>query len=86
MKIHEYQAKALISEYGIPVPRGEIARSPEQAAKITESLGNNVVIKAKIYYGGRGKRGGIQTARSAAHGGESSSIDVGEPFENRADA
>jgi len=66
MKIHEYQAKALISEYGIPVPRGEIARSPEQAAKITESLGNNVVIKAKIYYGGRGKRGGIQTATSAA--------------------
>ena len=66
MKIHEYQAKKLLSDYGIPVPRGEIARSPDEAAKITESLGNNVVIKAQIYSGGRGKAGGIQTATSAA--------------------
>ena len=65
MKVHEYQAKALMAKFGIPVPRGEVASRPEDAAAITEKLGGRAVLKAQVYAGGRGKAGGIKTASSA---------------------
>lgn len=70
MKIHEYQAKRIFAEYGIPVPRGETASNPDQAQAAAERLGGEVVIKAQIHAGGRGKAGGIRkaaTAREARH-------------------
>lgn len=62
MKVHEYQAKALMSEFGIPVPEGKVATTPAEAKKITAELGSKVAIKAQVYAGGRGKAGGIKTA------------------------
>ena len=66
MKIHEYQAKAILREYGVPVPRGEVAETPEAAGAIAERLGGRVVVKAQIHAGGRGKAGGVQLASGAA--------------------
>lgn len=66
MKIHEYQAKALLAEWGIPVPRGKPATSPAQAKEIASELGGRVVVKAQVYAGGRGKAGGIKIASSPA--------------------
>ena len=62
MKIHEYQAKALLSEFSIPVPDGGLATTPAEAKKIAEKLGGKVAIKAQVYAGGRGKAGGIKVA------------------------
>jgi succinyl-CoA synthetase beta subunit len=62
MKIHEYQAKELLAKYGVPIPRGGVARTPEEARKIAEQIGGRVVIKAQIHGGGRGKAGGVKTA------------------------
>jgi succinyl-CoA synthetase beta subunit len=64
MKIHEYQAKQLLQEYGIPAPRGKVAATPEEARTITAELNGPVVIKAQIHAGGRGKGGGIKGAAS----------------------
>ena len=64
MKIHEYQAKALMSEYGIPVPKGGLATTPAEAKKIATELGGKVAIKAQVYAGGRGKAGGIKVANN----------------------
>jgi succinyl-CoA synthetase beta subunit len=65
MKIHEYQAKALLSEYGIPVPPGRIAETPAEAKQIASEFRGNVIIKAQIYAGGRGKAGGIRIANDS---------------------
>src|ERR671932_634467 len=66
MKIHEYQAKELLGRYGVAVPRGIVARSPEEAYKAAKELGTEVVVvKAQIHAGGRGKGGGVKLARSA---------------------
>ncbi|MCX6004122.1 MAG: acetate--CoA ligase family protein, partial [Chloroflexi bacterium] len=62
MKIHEYQAKALLSHYGIPVPPGKVAETPAEVRRIASELGGKVIIKAQIYAGGRGKVGGIKIA------------------------
>ena len=62
MKIHEYLAKALLSESGIPVPDGRLAATPAEARKIASEFGGNVAIKAQVYAGGRGKAGGIKVA------------------------
>jgi len=62
MKIHECQAKELLAQYGVPIPKGGVARTPEEARKIAEQIGGRVVIKAQIHGGGRGKAGGIKTA------------------------
>ena len=62
MKIHEYQAKALLSEFGIPVPKGAVATTPVEVKKIAAELGGKVAIKAQVYAGGRGKAGGIKVA------------------------
>jgi succinyl-CoA synthetase beta subunit len=60
MKIHEFQAKEILKTYGVPIPRGEVARTPAKAKKIAEKLGGKVVIKAQIHAGGRGKGGGVK--------------------------
>jgi len=64
MKIHECQAKELLAQYGAPIPKGGVARTPEEARKIAEQIGGRVVIKAQIHGGGRGKAGGVKTAET----------------------
>jgi succinyl-CoA synthetase beta subunit len=64
MKIHEYQAKAILSNYGVTVPRGKVACTKEEAWKIAQELGGLVVVKAQIHAGGRGKGGGIRLAHT----------------------
>jgi len=64
LKIHEYQAKALLAQYGIPVPRGKVVSTPAEAREIATEIGGKVVIKAQVYTGGRGKAGGIKTVNS----------------------
>ena len=66
MNLHEYQAKELLSRYGVKVPRGKMVESVADAAKAAEELGLPVVIKAQIHAGGRGKAGGVKLARTAA--------------------
>jgi succinyl-CoA synthetase beta subunit len=65
MKIHEYQGKELLKNYGVPVPRGIVARTPEEAEAAARELGTDiVVVKAQIHAGGRGKGGGVKIAKS----------------------
>jgi succinyl-CoA synthetase beta subunit len=66
MKIHEYQGKELLKKFGVAVPRGLVARSPEEAYHAAKELATEmVVVKAQIHAGGRGKGGGVKLARSA---------------------
>jgi succinyl-CoA synthetase beta subunit len=62
MKIHEYQAKALLREFTVPVPNGDVADTPAKAREIAQRLGGRVVVKAQVHAGGRGKAGGIKVA------------------------
>ncbi|MBA2705062.1 MAG: ADP-forming succinate--CoA ligase subunit beta [Blastocatellia bacterium] len=65
MKIHEYQGKELLKNFGVPVPRGLVARSPEEAFQAAKELATDiVVVKAQIHAGGRGKGGGVKLAKS----------------------
>jgi succinyl-CoA synthetase beta subunit len=65
MNIHEYQAKQVLREFGVPVPRGEPAFSVEEAEKAAQALGGSVwVVKAQIHAGGRGKAGGVKVVKS----------------------
>ena len=64
MKIHEYQAKAILAGYQVPIPRGEVAFNASEAGQIARRLGGTVVVKAQIHAGGRGKGGGVKLARS----------------------
>jgi succinyl-CoA synthetase beta subunit len=67
MKIHEYQAKAILAKFGVPVPRGEVVFNKEEAHAAAERLGSGVVVvKAQIHAGGRGKAGGVKLAKSPA--------------------
>ena len=66
MKVHEYQAKAILAEFGVPVPRGEVAQTPAQARAVAERLGGKVVVKAQVHAGGRGKAGGVKLADDPA--------------------
>jgi succinyl-CoA synthetase beta subunit len=67
MKIHEYQAKALLKRLGVPVPEGRTARTPEECAAAFDELGAPLsVVKAQIHAGGRGKAGGVKLVKSAA--------------------
>ncbi|MCS7023280.1 MAG: ADP-forming succinate--CoA ligase subunit beta [Bryobacteraceae bacterium] len=77
MKIHEYQAKALLAQYGVPVPRGKVAFSVEEAVQAAQELGGSVVVKAQIHAGGRGKGGGVKVARDAEHARELASQILG---------
>jgi succinyl-CoA synthetase beta subunit len=66
MKIHEYQAKAILAKFGVPVPRGEVVLKKDEARAAAERLGTPiVVVKAQIHAGGRGKAGGVKVAKSA---------------------
>jgi len=66
MKIHEYQAKAILAKFGVPVPRGEVVTKKDEARAAAERLGTPVVVvKAQIHAGGRGKAGGVKIAKSA---------------------
>ena len=64
MKIHEYQAKALLAKFGVPVPRGEVAFTPEEAEAAARNLAGPVVVKAQIHAGGRGRGGGVKIAQN----------------------
>ncbi|MGH2542622.1 MAG: ADP-forming succinate--CoA ligase subunit beta, partial [Ardenticatenaceae bacterium] len=64
VKLHEYQSKRLFGEYGIPVPEGEVAATPEEARRIAEEMGGPVVVKAQVLVGGRGKAGGVKLAKT----------------------
>ena len=66
MKIHEYQAKQILSQYGVQIPRGEVAETPAKVREISEKIGPRIVLKAQIHAGGRGKGGGIKLAADAA--------------------
>src|SRR5271169_4030424 len=66
MKIHEYQAKAILGQYHVPVPRGEVAFTVEEAAAAAGRIGGSVVVKAQIHAGGRGKGGGVKVAKDTA--------------------
>jgi succinyl-CoA synthetase beta subunit len=70
MNIHEFQAKEVFSRYGIPVPRGIVASTPEEAHAATVELGGQSVVKAQIHAGGRGKSGGVKLVRSPEEASE----------------
>src|SRR4030043_277553 len=63
MKLHEYQSKQIFSRYGIPIPKGRVATTAEEARNIAIELGDCVVIKSQVLVGGRGKAGGIRVAK-----------------------
>ncbi len=66
MKIHEYQAKALLVAHGVPVPRGKVAYTLDEAETAAREIGGSVVVKAQIHAGGRGKGGGVKVAKDSA--------------------
>ena len=64
MKIHEYQAKQILAKYGVPVPRGSVAYSVDEATQVADNLGTEIcVVKAQIHAGGRGKGGGVKVSK-----------------------
>ena len=77
MKIHEYQAKQIMSAFGVPVPKGRVAATPQEARQIAQELGVPVVIKAQIHAGGRGKGGGIKLADTPAQAEEAARQIIG---------
>jgi succinyl-CoA synthetase beta subunit len=78
MKIHEYQAKALLKDFGVPVPRGIVARTADEAEAAAGELATEVVVvKAQIHAGGRGKGGGVKLAKSPAEAREIASQMLG---------
>ncbi len=66
MKLQEYQSKRLFGKFGIPIPEGDVATTPEEARQIAEQLGGAVVVKAQVLVGGRGKAGGVKLAKTPA--------------------
>ncbi len=64
MKIHEYQAKEIFDKYQIPTPQGRVAFSPDEAFQIAKEIGKDVVVKAQVHVGGRGKAGGVKLAKT----------------------
>jgi succinyl-CoA synthetase beta subunit len=65
MKLHEYQSKQIFSRYGIPIPKGRVASTADEARSIANELGGRVVIKSQVLVGGRGKAGGIRLAKDS---------------------
>jgi succinyl-CoA synthetase beta subunit len=79
MKIHEYQGKEILRAYNVPVPRGNVASSPQEARQAAAALGGNRwVVKAQIHAGGRGKGGGVQVAASTAEVEQSAATLLGQ--------
>lgn len=81
MNIHEFQAKELLGRFGVPVPAGRVAQSPQQAAEAFAMLGApRVVVKAQIHAGGRGKAGGIRIVETAEQAGAAAEALLGKPL------
>ena len=66
MKVHEYQAKEILRRFGVPVPRGRVAETPQEAARVAAEIAGPVAVKAQVHAGGRGKAGGIRLASNPA--------------------
>ena len=77
MKIHEYQAKQIMSDYGVPIPKGRVVSTPAEARQVAQELGVPVVVKAQIHAGGRGKGGGIKLADTPAQAEEAAKQIIG---------
>ncbi len=77
MKIHEYQAKQILTQYGVKIPEGQVANNPPEAFEIAKKLGGTVAVKAQIHAGGRGKGGGIKIAKSPEEAKEIASKLIG---------
>jgi succinyl-CoA synthetase beta subunit len=77
MKLHEYQAKAVLADYGVPVPKGGVADTPAEVETIAQGLGRRVVVKAQIHAGGRGKGGGVKLADNPDQAAEAGSQILG---------
>jgi succinyl-CoA synthetase beta subunit len=73
VNIHEYQAKDILRRYGVPIPPGEIATTPEQAEQIAQEVGKPVMVKAQVHVGGRGKAGGVKYCKTPADAKEKAS-------------
>jgi succinyl-CoA synthetase beta subunit len=81
MNIHEFQAKQILRRFGAPIPKGEPASTPDEAAKAFEALGQpKAVVKAQIHAGGRGKAGGVKLVSSAAEAREFAAKLLGKPL------
>ncbi len=81
MKIHEYQAKKVLADFGIPVPRSVLAANADEAAKAYTELGSSLaVVKAQIHAGGRGKGGGVKLVRSAEEAKEAATAIMSKPL------
>lgn len=77
MKIHEYQAKELFASFGIPIPRGKVAYTPDEARQIAEEYGVPVMVKSQVHVGGRGKAGGIKYCKDPQEAYENASNILG---------
>ncbi len=77
MNLHEYQAKELFAQAGIPVPKGKVAQTPEEAYQIASEFGQSVVVKAQVHTGGRGKAGGVKLAQTAKEAKENATAILG---------
>src|SRR3990172_1100697 len=66
MKVHEYQAKDILRRFGVPVPSGRLAETPQEAARVAAEIAGPVAVKAQVHAGGRGKAGGIRLASNPA--------------------
>ncbi len=77
MKIHEYQAKEIFARYGIPVPQGRVATTPDAASEIAADIGGSVVVKAQVHAGGRGRAGGIKVVDSPQAAAEAAEAMLG---------
>src|SRR5256885_2122897 len=80
MKVHEYQAKAILRRYGVPTPRGVVVDSPDEARQAAKELGGRVVVKAQIHAGGRGKGGGVKLAQTADEAHDLTKKMIGMPL------
>ena len=77
MNLHEYQAKELLRQAGVPIPPGEIARTPEEAEAIAKKYGTAVMVKAQVHVGGRGKAGGVKFCKTPADAKEKATAILG---------
>ncbi len=80
MKIHEYQAKGLLKQYGVPVPEGQVASTPEEVRQAAQALGRTVVIKGQVHSGGRGKAGAVKLAKTPDEAEEVGKAILGHTF------
>src|ERR1039458_9570019 len=77
MNLHEYQAKEILRRFGVPIPPGEVAATPEQAEAIATKLGTAVMVKAQVHAGGRGKAGGVKFCKTPEEAREKAAAILG---------